>query len=71
MMKSGDCVVKHPGTHATGMSMVVCTRLSKGFLSNTVAPHWRNSYLPILNSITCVLDYVCVCVCITLIYIFL
>ena len=23
MMKSGDCVVKHPGTHATGLSMVV------------------------------------------------
>ena len=23
MMKSGDCVVKHPGTFAIGMSMVV------------------------------------------------
>lgn len=23
-MKSGDCVVKHPGVHTTGMGLVVC-----------------------------------------------
>ena len=27
MMKSGDCVVKHPGSHATGMSLVVREKL--------------------------------------------
>ena len=27
MMKSGDCVVKHPGTHATGLGMVVSVYL--------------------------------------------
>lgn len=27
MMKSGDCVVKHPGSHATGLGMVVSNLL--------------------------------------------
>ena len=54
MMKTGDCVIRHPGQYTTGLGMVVCT--VKPVLSGHSKINWCPANVSIRQQVSSILS---------------